>query len=60
MEPDSLSFLTPINKIQSHSVGGLTGLCFQDTQISKGCKIWGQIFWGKKQKSKNFLRLIDS
>ena len=31
MEPDSLSFLTLINKGQSHSVGGLRGLCFRDT-----------------------------
>ena len=34
MEHDSLSFLTLINKVQSHSVGGLRGLkglCFQDT-----------------------------
>ena len=30
MEPDSLSFLTLINKVQSHLVGGLRGLCFQD------------------------------
>ena len=35
MEPDSLSFLTLINKVQSHSdgvLGGLGGLCFQDTR----------------------------
>ena len=31
MEPDSLSLLTLINKVQSHSVGGLRCLCFQDT-----------------------------
>ena len=40
MEPDSLSFLTLIDKVQNHSVevlrglSGLGGLCFQDT-----CKI---------------------
>ena len=33
MEPDSLSFLTLINKVQSHSVRGLRGLCFQDTPL---------------------------
>ena len=35
MEPDSLSFLTLTNKVQSHSdgvLGGLGGLCFQDTR----------------------------
>ena len=35
MKPDSLSFLTLINKVQSHSdgvLGGLGGLCFQDTR----------------------------
>ena len=34
MEPDSLSFLSLLNKVQSHLVGGLgglQGLCFQDT-----------------------------
>ena len=35
MEPDSLGFLTLINKVQSHSDGVLAGLrclCFQDTR----------------------------
>ena len=33
MEPDSLSFLINlINEVQSHLVGVLRGLCFQDTQ----------------------------
>ena len=32
MEPDSLNFLTLINKVQSHSVGVLGVYCFQDTQ----------------------------
>ena len=32
IEPDSLSFLTLINKVQSHSVGGLRRPCFQDTR----------------------------
>ena len=35
MEPDSLSFLTLINKVQSHSDGVLAGLrclCFQETR----------------------------
>ena len=35
MEPDSLRFLTLINKVQSHSDGVLAGLrclCFQDTR----------------------------
>ena len=39
MEPDSLSFLTLINKVQSHSEGGggglrgVVGVCFQDTRF---------------------------
>ena len=39
MEPDSLSFLTLIDKVQNHSVevlrglSGLGGLCFQDSLL---------------------------
>ena len=33
LKVDSLSFLTLINKVQSHLVGGLRGLCFQVTRV---------------------------
>ena len=33
LKVDSLSFLTLINKVQSHLVGNLRGLSFQDTHV---------------------------
>ena len=60
MEPDSLSFLTLINKVQSHSdgvLGGLGGLCFQDTREGM-VKFLAKVI--RPESKKNFSKKIHN
>ena len=57
MEPDSLGFLTLINKVQSHSDGVLAGLrclCFQDTREGM-VKVLVKVIRPESKKKNRFL-----
>ena len=48
LKVDSLSFLTLINKVQSHSLEGLWGLCFQDTHALPAYGLLSTCIWTSK------------
>ena len=68
MVPDSLSFLTLINKVQSHLVGGLRHLCFQDnpfiphksSTIIKMSGAWGysELFYDLLSNEQRYSKIL--